>query len=87
MDGGMEAASELIHRVLLDKGREEAVEERRRDFKTELQELVQRKSGSTLGYRLPGRRWRSCSRRKPQQQRRICLYLRVSAGRKVFSTR
>ena len=29
-------------------------EERRRDFKTELQELVQRKSGSTLGYRLVG---------------------------------
>ena len=25
LDGGMEAASELIHRVLLDKGREEAV--------------------------------------------------------------
>ena len=54
LDGGMEAASELIHRVLLDKGREEAVEERRRDFKTELQELVQRKSGSTMGYRLVG---------------------------------
>ena len=54
LDGGMEAASELIHRVLLDKGREEAVEERRRDYKTELQELVQRKSGSTLGYRLVG---------------------------------
>lgn len=54
LDGGMEAASELIHRVLLDKGREEAVEERRRDFKTELQELVQRKSGSTLGYQLVG---------------------------------
>ena len=54
LDGGMEAASEQIHRVLLDKGRAEAVEERRRDFKTELQELVQRKSGSTLGYRLVG---------------------------------
>ena len=54
LDGGMEAASELIHRVLLDKGREEAVEERRRDFKTEQQELVQRKRGSTLGYRLVG---------------------------------
>lgn len=52
LDGGMEAASELIHRVLLDKGREEAVEERRRDFKTELQELVQRKSGQTLSYEL-----------------------------------
>lgn len=52
LDGGMEAASELIHRVLLDKGREEAVEERRRDFKTELQELVQRKSDQLLRYEL-----------------------------------
>ena len=52
LDGGMEAAAELIHRVLLNKEREEAVEERRRDYKTELQELVQRKSGSTLGYRM-----------------------------------
>ena len=31
LDGGMEAASALIHRVLLDKEREEVVEERRRD--------------------------------------------------------
>lgn len=30
----------LIHRVLLDKERETDVEERRRDYKTELQELV-----------------------------------------------
>lgn len=50
----MEAAAALIHRVLLDKEREEAVEERRRDYKTELQELVQRKSGSTLNYRMVG---------------------------------
>ena len=54
LDGGMEAAGALIHRVLLDKEREEAVEERRRDYKTELQELVQRKSGSTLSYRMVG---------------------------------
>lgn len=54
LDGGMEAAAALIHRVLLDKEREEAVEERRRDYKTELQELVQRKSGSTLSYRMVG---------------------------------
>lgn len=54
LDGGMEAAAALIHRVLLDKEREEAVEERRRDYKTELQELVQRKSGSTLNYRMVG---------------------------------
>ena len=42
LDGGIEAARELIHRVLLDKEREELVEERRRDYKTELQELVLR---------------------------------------------
>ena len=54
LDGGMEAASELIHRVLLDKGREEAVEERRRDYKTELQELVQRRSNQTLHYEMIG---------------------------------
>ena len=38
LDGGMDAARDLIHRVLLDKEREELVEERRRDYKTELQE-------------------------------------------------
>ena len=54
LDGGMEEATALIHRVLLDKEREEAVEDRRRDYKTELQELVQRKSGSSLGYQMTG---------------------------------
>ena len=34
LDGGITAASELIHRVLLDVEREEVVEERRRDYKT-----------------------------------------------------
>ena len=43
LDGGMEQARRVIHYVLLDREREEAVEERRRDFKTELQELVQRR--------------------------------------------
>ena len=42
LDGGLAAASSLIHRVLLDCEREEVVEERRRDYKTVLQELVQR---------------------------------------------
>ncbi len=50
LDGGMEAAHDLIHRVLLDKEREEDVEERRRDSKTELQELVQRKKARVLSY-------------------------------------
>ena len=54
LDGGMDAARELIHRVLLDKEREELVEERRRDYKTELQELVQRKSDQVLRYELTG---------------------------------
>ena len=39
LDGGMEEARAIIHRVLLDREREEVVEERRRDYKTALQEL------------------------------------------------
>ena len=54
LDGGLEAARALIHRVLLDKERETDVEERRRDYKTELQELVQRKSDQLLRYELTG---------------------------------
>ena len=54
LDGGMEAARALIHRVLLDKEQEEAVEERRRDYKTELQELVQQKKNQVLAYELVG---------------------------------
>lgn len=52
LDGGMEEARSLIHRVLLDKERVELVEERRRDFKTELQEFVQRKPNQTLHYEM-----------------------------------
>ena len=48
LDGGIVEASALIHRVLLDVEREEAVEERRRDHKTALQELVQR-NGELVG--------------------------------------
>ena len=54
LDGGVEEARSLIHRVLLNKEREEVVEERRRDFKTELQELVQRRSDQVLRYELVG---------------------------------
>ena len=54
LDGGIQAASRLIHRVLLDGAKEEAVEERRRDFKTALQELVQRQADQVLTYRMVG---------------------------------
>ena len=50
LDGGVEEARSLIHRVLLDKEREEVVEERRRDYKTALQELVQRTPGNTITF-------------------------------------
>lgn len=52
LDGGMEAASRLIHRVLLDWQKEEVVEEKRRDYKTALQELVQRRATGELHYRM-----------------------------------
>ncbi|WP_295752258.1 ribonuclease III, partial [uncultured Oscillibacter sp.] len=52
LDGGIAAASELIHRCLLEAEREEVVEERRRDYKTALQELVQRQADQVLTYRM-----------------------------------
>ena len=54
LDGGIREVTELIHRVLLDAEREEAVEERRRDYKTALQELVQRQADQVLTYRMVG---------------------------------
>ncbi len=54
LDGGIRAASELIHRVLLDKEREETAEAKRRDYKTKLQELVQRTPNQVLTYRMTG---------------------------------
>ena len=54
LDGGITAASALIHRCLLDAEREEVVEERRRDYKTALQELVQRQADQVLTYRMAG---------------------------------
>lgn len=54
LDGGIAEASALIHRVLLDVEREEIVEERRRDYKTALQELVQRQADQVLSYRMIG---------------------------------
>ena len=52
LDGGMEAARSLIHRVLLERGREEDVERRRRDYKTALQEIVQRRANQVLQYEI-----------------------------------
>ena len=54
LDGGIQAASALIHRVLLDTEREDVAEEKRRDYKTILQEFVQRTPNQTLAYRLFG---------------------------------
>lgn len=54
LDGGIAAASALIHRCLLEAEREEVVEERRRDYKTALQELVQRQADQVLAYRMVG---------------------------------
>lgn len=54
LDGGMECARDLIHRVLLSRGDIEVAESRRRDYKTELQELVQRKPHQALRYELVG---------------------------------
>ena len=53
LDGGIRAASDLIHRVLLDKEGEHA-ESLVQDYKTALQELVQRKSGQQLSYHMVG---------------------------------
>ncbi len=51
-DGGMEAVSTLIHRVLLHRANEQVVEKKRRDYKTALQEWVQRKADQVLTYHL-----------------------------------
>lgn len=53
LDGGLEPAKRFIHSMLLDS----AVLDSSRpsaDYKTELQELVQQKSGSTIAYELIG---------------------------------
>ena len=52
LDGGIDEARALGHRILLEKEPEQVVESRRRDCKTELQELVQRKPNQELRYEL-----------------------------------
>ena len=49
-----DAARRLIHRVLLDTEREDIAEEKRRDYKTLLQEFVQRSPNQTLAYVMVG---------------------------------
>ncbi len=49
LDGGMEAVRPIIRALILDKEQEKAAE---RDYKTALQELVQRTPGKSVGYRL-----------------------------------
>ena len=50
LDGGMAAAESIIRTFILDKEREKA--EKPPDFNTERQELVQRKPGVSVSYRL-----------------------------------
>lgn len=50
LDGGFHQAAALIHRLILDVEHAEDM----KDYKTELQELVQRKSGSVISYELTG---------------------------------
>lgn len=54
LDGGMEAARTLIGRLLLERERESAAGKKRRDYKTELQEQIQKKPNQKLMYRLAG---------------------------------
>ena len=49
LDGGIAQARRLIRKLILDQEREKAVD---RDYKTALQELVQRTPGSAIAYRL-----------------------------------
>ena len=53
LDGGMDVASSFIHRMILD-GFDPKAHGRTGDYKTELQELVQRKSGQVLAYEMIG---------------------------------
>lgn len=52
LDGGIGQARKLIHDLILNQEREKIANGR--DFKTTLQELVQRESGQVLSYRLTG---------------------------------
>lgn len=49
LDGGMEAVKPIIRALILNKEQEKAVD---RDYKTALQELIQRTPGNVVSYRL-----------------------------------
>lgn len=51
LDGGLAEARKIVQRFILDKESEKSAS---RDYKTALQELVQRESGRVLTYRLTG---------------------------------
>jgi ribonuclease-3 len=51
LDSDMDQIRDLIHRVLLNRA---STDQDRRDYKTTLQEIVQRKSGQTLSYHMTG---------------------------------
>ena len=51
LDGGLAEARKIIQRFILDKETDKSAS---RDYKTALQELVQRESGQVLSYRLVG---------------------------------
>lgn len=53
LDGGIGSARKLVHRFILDQEEEKSAS---RDYKTALQELVQRQPGQALAYRLAGSR-------------------------------
>lgn len=54
LDGGIDEARRLIHRVLLDREGEEDAERKRRDYKTLLQERAQREANCVLSYEMTG---------------------------------
>lgn len=51
LDGGLDQAAGIIRRFILDREEEKGAN---RDYKTALQELIQREPGRTLTYRLTG---------------------------------
>ena len=53
LDGGLEAASGIIHRLILGAGMPDLQDQ---DYKTRLQELVQREKHQQLSYQLTGER-------------------------------